>query len=101
MLASILADRDEPVRHLLALQLDANHAVVDAIGILDRDAIVALRPAERDREPLPLPRNARIDAKRRADHRLAEDALDVDAVHPRGRSRVPRPASSSVVRGLA
>src|SRR5574344_2316877 len=82
-------------RHLVALdrkavEHDGPDALLAAVGIYHRDRVLAVAEAARDREALPVLRNARIDDETVVVRTDAEDELRDGVPVPRRRAGEPR-----------
>jgi hypothetical protein len=81
VLAAVVAEREEGIRpERGSVELDAGDPPADALRILDADPVEAAAVAVADREALPVPGNARVDAERGAMLLEAQNRLEAGAV---------------------
>ena len=87
-------------RKLPAIQFDASDATAHAMRVFDQNLVARGRMPEEDFEARPIRRDARRQKKFSRPHTESQDPLEPCAVHPAGRTRVPRPTAASLVRGF-
>src|SRR3984957_9507178 len=85
-------------RKLPAIQFDASDATAHAMRVFDQNLVARGRMPEEDFEARPIRRDARRQKKFSRPHTESQDPLEPCAVHPAGRTRVPRPTATSHVR---
>src|SRR6185503_2218553 len=87
---------DDVLRH--TVDLDAHHTTTHAQRVLDFDPVNRASAAVNDLKLAPPARHARIDLESILLQLESQYRLQPRTIHPTRRSRVPRPATTTIVR---